>query len=94
MAGRGALSNDGVGDGDLVSNVAGLLHARSDVADESGLLAVAGEVGQARAAIGGQGSDEAAQRAGGHVRELSVGQTGSNEGNQGGGELHFDEWDC
>lgn len=28
-------------------------------------------------------------RAAGDVRELSVGQTGSNEGNQGGGELHF-----
>jgi hypothetical protein len=29
-------------------------------------------------------------RAIGHIRELSVGQTGGNEGNQGGGELHFD----
>jgi hypothetical protein len=25
-----------------------------------------------------------------HIRKLSVGQAGSNEGNQGGGELHFD----
>ena len=52
------------GDGrrtDLVSDVAGLLDAGSDGANQRGLLAVAGEVGQGRAAIGGQGRDEAAQ---------------------------------
>lgn len=90
MTGGRALLDDGVGDGDLVSDVAGLLDAGSDGANQRGLLAVAGEVGQGRAAIGGQGRDEAAQRAAGDVGELSVGQTGSNEGNQGGGELHFD----
>lgn len=46
---------------DLVRDAAGLLDTGSDGGNQSGLLAVAGEVGQGRAAIAGQGSDEAAQ---------------------------------
>lgn len=46
---------------DLVRDGAGLLDTGSDGVDQLGLLAVAGEVGQRRAAIGSQGGDEAAQ---------------------------------
>lgn len=73
----------------MVGDLASLLNARSDVGDQLRLRAVAGEVSQARASIAGQGRDEAVERASGHVRELSVGQAGSNEGNQSVGELHF-----
>lgn len=93
---------------DLVRDVASLLDAGSNGADKSRLLAVAGEVGQGRAAISGQSSDEAVEleamsemnttddrqgthRAAGNVGKLSVGQAGSNEGNESGGELHFDD---
>lgn len=30
-------------------------------------------------------------RAGGHIGQLGAGEAGGNEGNQSGGELHFDE---
>jgi hypothetical protein len=96
---------------DLVRDVAGLLDAGSDGGDQSRLLAVAGEVGQGRAAITGQSSDEAVEletmlgmnmidnrrgtnRAGGNVGKLSVGQAGSNEGNESGRELHFADRVC
>ena len=46
---------------DLVRDLTGLLHTGGDGADQRGLLAVAGEVGQLGAAIGGQGRDEAVQ---------------------------------
>jgi thiamine monophosphate kinase len=91
VAGGRALSDDGVGDGDLVGDLTGLLDAGSNGADQGGLLAVTGEVGQGRAAIGSQSTDETVERAAGNIRKLSVGQTGSNEGNQSGGELHFDD---
>lgn len=84
-----ALFDDGVGDRDLVGNLTGLLDARSDAANQLSLLAVASEVGQLRAAIASQSSDEAVQRALGNVRKLSVGQAGGNEGNQSVGELHL-----
>jgi len=45
----------------LVRNLACLLDTGSDVADQLGLLAMAGEVGQLRAAIGSQSRDEAAE---------------------------------
>lgn len=96
---------------DLVGDVAVLLDAGSHGADQTGLLAVAGKVGQRRAAIGGQGRDEAVElqmsvdaryqwltgrsyRADGNIRELSVGQTGSNESNERGRELHIACREC
>lgn len=45
----------------MVRNLACLLDTGSDVADQLGLLAMAGEVGQLRAAIGSQSRDEAAE---------------------------------
>lgn len=45
----------------LVRNLACLLDTGSDVADQLGLLAVAGEVGQLRAAIGSQSRDKAVE---------------------------------
>lgn len=92
----------------MVRDVASLLDAGSNVADKSGLLAVASEVGQGRAAIAGQSRDEAVEleavsemntienrqdthRAAGNVGKLSVGQAGSNESNESGGELHCDD---
>lgn len=64
-----------------------------------------GKIGQGRAAIARQGSDEAvelevlvavgievgirAYRAFGNIRELGVGQAGGNEGNQSSRELHL-----
>ena len=97
-----------MGHTDLVGDVAGLLDAGSDAGDQGGLLAVAGEVCQGRAAISGQSSDEAIKleamsvmnmldsrkdtyRAGGNIRKLSVGQTGGNESNKSGRELHLDD---
>lgn len=91
MAGGRELRDDGIGDGDLVGDVAGLLDAGSNGADQGGLLAVTGEIGQGRAAIRSQSSDKTVERAAGNIRKLSVGQTGSNEGNKSGGELHFDD---
>ena len=44
---------------DLGLNVAGLLHARSDAADQLGLLAVALEVEELRAAVATKGRHEA-----------------------------------
>lgn len=93
MTSGGTLPNDGVGDRDLVTVVAGLLNTRSDAGHELGLLAVALEVEQLGAAIALQGRDEAAQRAGGYIGQLGAGETGSNKGNQSGGELHLDELD-
>jgi hypothetical protein len=88
----------------LVGDFAGLLNARGDVGNQLGLRAVAGEIGQSRATIAGQGRDEAVElsvvsewsmkwmersyRASGNVRKLGVGQAGSNEGNQSVRELH------
>lgn len=46
---------------DLVRDVAALLDARSHAADQGGLLAVAGKVGQGRAAIARQSSDKAVE---------------------------------
>lgn len=43
---------------DLVGDVAGLLDAGSNGADQGGLLAVTGEIGQGRAAIRSQSSDK------------------------------------
>lgn len=45
----------------LVRDLACLLDTGGDVADQLGLLAVAGEVGQLRAAIGSQSRDEAVE---------------------------------
>lgn len=44
---------------DLVRDLTGLLHARSDAADQLGLLAVALEVEELGAAITTEGTDEA-----------------------------------
>ena len=44
-----------------VRSLAGLLDAGSDISDQLGLLAVAGKVGQGRAAIASQGRDKAVE---------------------------------
>lgn len=46
---------------DLVGDLTGLLDARSDAADQRGLLAMAGKVGQRAATISGQSGDEAVE---------------------------------
>lgn len=46
---------------DLVRDLAGLLDARSDAADQLGLLAVAGKVGELGATIASQSRDEAVE---------------------------------
>lgn len=90
----------------LVSDVTGLLHARSDGLDELGLLAVAGEVGQGGASISGQGIEEAVglvcqfhnhvvyqgktYRARRNIRELGAGKAGNSESNDSLREPHFD----
>lgn len=46
--------------GDFISS-ASCLDTRSDGTDQLGLLAMAGEVGEGRASIAGEGSDEAVE---------------------------------
>lgn len=77
VAGRRALGDDDLGHGwymlvndrmmrgdvrtGSVRGLAGLLDAGSDISDQLGLLAVAGKVGQGRAAVASQGRDKAVE---------------------------------
>jgi hypothetical protein len=76
----------------LVLGIASLLDAGNDGSEEGvGLLAMAVEVVKSSTAIGAQGTEEAAQSAGGDVLKLSganSGEGGNGDGNIG---LHFDD---
>jgi hypothetical protein len=74
----------------LVRELAGLLDARLDIADELGLAAVALEVGQAGAAIGSESLSEAAQGARWDIIELGAGEAGSGESDESVRELHLE----
>jgi len=87
--GGGASILNGLDDVGLLLSRARLLDARGDGSEEGvGLLAVAREVSQAAAAIGGQGGDEAAQSARRDVVELSGGNGGQDSESSEG--LHVD----